>query len=96
MSLQFVCVFVCAAEAEDLNNRLQGTKQRVSELERTLSSVSTQQKQFEKVTNIAVFTSKLKSFKSGIINKCFPFCLQQNKEFEKERDSLRLEVFRLK
>ncbi|KAK5852015.1 hypothetical protein PBY51_023521 [Eleginops maclovinus] len=37
-----------AAEAEDLNNRLQGTKQRVSELERTLSSVSTQQKQFEK------------------------------------------------
>ncbi|KAM8828986.1 golgin subfamily A member 2 isoform 3-T3 [Spinachia spinachia] len=56
-----------AAEAEELNNRLQTTKQRVSELERTLSSVSTQQKQFEK----------------------------HNKEFEKERDSLRLEVFRL-
>uniref|UniRef100_A0AAQ4PKV1 Golgin A2 n=1 Tax=Gasterosteus aculeatus aculeatus TaxID=481459 RepID=A0AAQ4PKV1_GASAC len=56
-----------AAEAEELNNRLQVTKQRVSELERTLSSVSTQQKQFEK----------------------------HNKEFEKERDSLRLEVFRL-
>ncbi|XP_033502566.1 golgin subfamily A member 2 isoform X2 [Epinephelus lanceolatus] len=56
-----------AAEAEELNNRLQATKQRVSELERTLSSVSTQQKMFEK----------------------------QNKEFEKERDSLRLEVFRL-
>ncbi|XP_068562381.1 golgin subfamily A member 2 isoform X3 [Cebidichthys violaceus] len=56
-----------AAEAEELNNRLQATKQRVSELERTLSSVSTQQKQFEK----------------------------HNKEFEKERDSLRLEVFRL-
>uniref|UniRef100_A0A8C9YPF1 Golgin A2 n=1 Tax=Sander lucioperca TaxID=283035 RepID=A0A8C9YPF1_SANLU len=55
------------AEAEELNNRLQATKQRVSELERTLSSVSTQQKQFEK----------------------------HNKEFEKERDSLRLEVFRL-
>ncbi|XP_041666358.1 golgin subfamily A member 2 isoform X2 [Cheilinus undulatus] len=54
-------------EAEELNNRLQATKQRVSELERTLSSVSTQQKQFEK----------------------------HNKEFEKERDSLRLEVFRL-
>ncbi|XP_024154885.1 golgin subfamily A member 2 isoform X3 [Oryzias melastigma] len=35
-------------EAEELNNRLQGTKQRVSELERTLSSVSTQQKQLEK------------------------------------------------
>ncbi|XP_020563301.1 golgin subfamily A member 2 isoform X3 [Oryzias latipes] len=35
-------------EAEELNNRLQATKQRVSELERTLSSVSTQQKQFEK------------------------------------------------
>ncbi|XP_070706234.1 golgin subfamily A member 2 isoform X2 [Pempheris klunzingeri] len=55
------------AEADELNNRLQSTKQRVSELERTLSSVSTQQKQFEK----------------------------HNKEFEKERDSLRLEVFRL-
>ncbi|XP_059213803.1 golgin subfamily A member 2 isoform X1 [Centropristis striata] len=37
-----------AGEAEELNNRLQATKQRVSELERTLSSVSTQQKQFEK------------------------------------------------
>ncbi|XP_034751526.1 golgin subfamily A member 2 isoform X2 [Etheostoma cragini] len=56
-----------AAEADELNNRLQATKQRVSELERTLSSVSTQQKQFER----------------------------HNKEFEKERDSLRLEVFRL-
>ncbi|KAM9307260.1 golgin subfamily A member 2 isoform 3-T3 [Pholidichthys leucotaenia] len=55
------------AEAEDLNNRLQATKQRVSELERTLSSVSTQQKQFER----------------------------HNKELEKERDNLRLEVFRL-
>nr|XP_046230814.1 golgin subfamily A member 2 isoform X2 [Scatophagus argus] len=55
------------AEAEELNNRLQATKQRVSELERTLSSVSTQQKQFEK----------------------------HNKELEKERDNLRLEMFRL-
>ncbi|XP_018588401.2 golgin subfamily A member 2 isoform X2 [Scleropages formosus] len=35
-------------EAEELSNRLQASKQRVSELERTLSSVSTQQKQFEK------------------------------------------------
>ncbi|TNM92022.1 hypothetical protein fugu_019034 [Takifugu bimaculatus] len=56
-----------SAEAEELNNRLQSSKQRVSELERTLSSVSTQQKQFEK----------------------------HNKELEKERDSLRLELFRL-
>ncbi|XP_058631523.1 golgin subfamily A member 2 isoform X4 [Onychostoma macrolepis] len=54
------------AEAEDLSSRLQASKQRVSELERTLSSVSTQQKQFEK----------------------------HNKELEKERDSLRLEVLR--
>ncbi|XP_017579786.2 golgin subfamily A member 2 isoform X2 [Pygocentrus nattereri] len=54
-------------EAEELNNRLQSSKQRVSELERTLSTVSTQQKQFEK----------------------------QNKDLEKERDGLRLEVFRL-
>ncbi|XP_067340146.1 golgin subfamily A member 2 isoform X5 [Channa argus] len=56
------------AEAEEYNNRLQSTKQRVSELERTLSSVSSQQKQFEK----------------------------HNKDLEKERDNLRLEVFRLK
>uniref|UniRef100_H3C2V3 Golgin A2 n=1 Tax=Tetraodon nigroviridis TaxID=99883 RepID=H3C2V3_TETNG len=56
-----------SAEAEELNNRLQSSKQRVSELERTLSSVSTQQKQFEK----------------------------HNKELEKERDNLRLELFRL-
>ncbi|KAM4719319.1 golgin subfamily A member 2 isoform 2-T2 [Anableps anableps] len=55
------------AEAEELNNRLQTTKQRVSELERTLSTFSTQQKQFER----------------------------QNKELEKERDNLRLEVLRL-
>ncbi|XP_068608825.1 golgin subfamily A member 2 [Brachionichthys hirsutus] len=56
-----------AAEAEELNNRLQAAKQRVSELERTLSSVSTQQKQLEK----------------------------HNKELEKERDNMRLEMFRL-
>ncbi|KAM8743373.1 golgin subfamily A member 2 isoform 1-T1 [Acanthopagrus schlegelii] len=55
------------AETEELNNRLQASKQRVSELERTLSTVSSQQKQFEK----------------------------HNKELEKERDSLRLEMFRL-
>ncbi|XP_019735162.1 golgin subfamily A member 2 isoform X5 [Hippocampus comes] len=55
-----------AGEAEELTSRLQSTKQRVSELERTLSSVSTQQKQFEK----------------------------HNKELEKERDALRLEIFR--
>ncbi|TKS84409.1 Golgin subfamily A member 2 130 kDa cis-Golgi matrix protein [Collichthys lucidus] len=55
------------AETEELNNRLQATKQRVSELERTLSSVSTQQKHFEK----------------------------HNKDLEKERDNLRLEMFRL-
>ncbi|XP_009299397.1 golgin subfamily A member 2 isoform X3 [Danio rerio] len=55
-----------AAEAEDLSSRLQASKQRVSELERTLSSVSTQQKQHER----------------------------HNKELEKERDSLRLEIIR--
>uniref|UniRef100_A0AAY4AUR5 Golgin subfamily A conserved domain-containing protein n=1 Tax=Denticeps clupeoides TaxID=299321 RepID=A0AAY4AUR5_9TELE len=54
-------------DAEELNSRLQGSKQRVSELERTLSTVSLQQKQFEK----------------------------HNKELEKDRDSLRLEVYRL-
>ncbi|KAK7163883.1 hypothetical protein R3I94_002559 [Phoxinus phoxinus] len=55
-----------SGEAEDLSSRLQASKHRVSELERTLSTVSTQQKQFEK----------------------------HNKELEKERDSLRLEILR--
>ncbi|XP_056601819.1 golgin subfamily A member 2 isoform X9 [Triplophysa dalaica] len=55
------------AEAEDLSSRLQANKRRVSELERTLSTVSTQQKQFEK----------------------------HNKELERERDSLRVEILRL-
>ncbi|XP_056314886.1 golgin subfamily A member 2 [Danio aesculapii] len=59
-------VRLCDSEAEDLSSRLQATKQRVSELERTLSSVSTQQKQHER----------------------------HNKELEKERDSLRLEIIR--
>ncbi|XP_057212054.1 golgin subfamily A member 2 isoform X5 [Triplophysa rosa] len=54
-------------EAEDLSSRLQASKRRVSELERTLSTVSTQQKQFEK----------------------------HNKELEKERDNLRVEILRL-
>ncbi|TSL28286.1 Golgin subfamily A member 2 [Bagarius yarrelli] len=54
-------------EAEELNNRVHASKQRVSELERTLSTVSTQQKQLEK----------------------------HNKELEKDRDTLRLEIFRL-
>ncbi|KAK3527524.1 hypothetical protein QTP86_024299 [Hemibagrus guttatus] len=54
-------------DAEELNNRLHASKQRVSELERTLSTVSTQQKQLEK----------------------------HNKELAKDRDSLRLEIFRL-
>ncbi|XP_060718528.1 golgin subfamily A member 2 isoform X5 [Tachysurus vachellii] len=54
-------------EAEELNNRLHSSKYRVSELERTLSTVSTQQKQLEK----------------------------HNKELEKDRDSLRLEILRL-
>lgn len=49
---------VCVAEAEELNNRLQSSKQRVSELERTLSSVSTQQKQFEKVRDTVSCLSK--------------------------------------
>ncbi|CAL8385042.1 unnamed protein product [Gadus morhua 'NCC'] len=56
-----------AGEADELSHRLQSTKQRMAELERTLSSVSTQQKQFEK----------------------------HNKDLEKERDSLRQEVYRL-
>ncbi|MGH0149850.1 UNVERIFIED_CONTAM: hypothetical protein FKN15_015939 [Acipenser sinensis] len=40
-----------AVEVEELGNRLQSTRQRVGELERTLSSVSTQQKQFEKFSS---------------------------------------------
>lgn len=50
------CPAVSVAEAEELNSRLQSTKQRVSELERTLSSVSTQQKQFEKVRDTMILS----------------------------------------
>ncbi|XP_077140508.1 golgin subfamily A member 2 isoform X3 [Ranitomeya variabilis] len=39
------------AEVEDLVMRLQSTRQRVTELERTLSSISAQQKQLEKLNN---------------------------------------------
>lgn len=37
-------------ESEDLASRLQASRQRVGELERTLSAVSTQQKQTDKVS----------------------------------------------
>ncbi|XP_029467498.1 golgin subfamily A member 2 isoform X2 [Rhinatrema bivittatum] len=55
-----------AGEAEDLASRLQSSRQRVAELERTLSSISTQQKHFEK----------------------------HNKQLEKDRDSLRLDLYK--
>ncbi|XP_067398195.1 golgin subfamily A member 2 isoform X5 [Emydura macquarii macquarii] len=55
-----------AGEAEDLATRLQSSRQRVSELERTLSSISTQQKQLEK----------------------------HNRETVKERDSLKLDLYK--
>ncbi|XP_030063796.1 golgin subfamily A member 2 isoform X2 [Microcaecilia unicolor] len=55
-----------AGEAEDLASRLQTSRQRVAELERTLSSISTQQKHFEK----------------------------QNKQLEKDRDSLKLDLYK--
>uniref|UniRef100_A0A8C2UDQ7 Golgin A2 n=1 Tax=Coturnix japonica TaxID=93934 RepID=A0A8C2UDQ7_COTJA len=55
-----------SGEAEDLAARLQSSRQRVSELERTLSSISMQQKQSEK----------------------------HNKELVKERDNLKLELYK--
>ncbi|XP_074067143.1 golgin subfamily A member 2 isoform X4 [Macrotis lagotis] len=55
-----------SGESEDLANRLQSSRQRVGELERTLSSVSTQQKQAD---------------------RC-------NKELTKERDALKLELYK--
>lgn len=61
-------VLVCVAEAEELNNRLQSAKQRVSELERTLSSVSTQQKQFEKVSDTMIIS---KNIKLNIADCCY-------------------------
>lgn len=57
--LQRFALTGCVAEAEELNNRLQTTKHRVSELERTLSTVSTQQKQFERVTYLKDLIMKL-------------------------------------
>ncbi|KAF1608896.1 UNVERIFIED_CONTAM: Golgin subfamily A member 2, partial [Eudyptes pachyrhynchus] len=55
-----------SGEAENLAARLHSSRQRVSELERTLSSISTQQKQSEK----------------------------HNKELVKERDNLKLELYK--
>ncbi|KAM5298592.1 golgin subfamily A member 2 [Ctenodactylus gundi] len=55
-----------AGESEDLAQRLKSSRQRVGELERTLSAVSTQQKQADK----------------------------HNKELTKERDALRLELYK--
>ncbi|XP_052670279.1 golgin subfamily A member 2 isoform X1 [Harpia harpyja] len=56
----------CSGEAENLAARLHSSRQRVSELERTLSSISMQQKQSEK----------------------------HNKELVKERDNLKLELYK--
>ncbi|KAG8512771.1 Golgin subfamily A member 2 [Galemys pyrenaicus] len=55
-----------AGESEELAGRLQSTRQRVGELERTLSAVSTQQKQTD----------------------------QYNKDLTKERDCLKLKLYR--
>ncbi|XP_064379764.1 golgin subfamily A member 2 isoform X5 [Dromaius novaehollandiae] len=55
-----------SGEAEDLAARLQSSRQRVAELERTLSSISMQQKQSDK----------------------------HNKELVKERDNLKLELYK--
>ncbi|XP_050011328.1 golgin subfamily A member 2 isoform X2 [Alexandromys fortis] len=55
-----------AGESEDLANRLQSSRQRVGELERTLSTVSTQQKQADRY----------------------------NKDLTKERDALKLELYK--
>nr|XP_055182847.1 golgin subfamily A member 2 isoform X4 [Nyctereutes procyonoides] len=55
-----------AGESEDLASRLQSSRQRVSELERTLSAVSTQQKQVDR----------------------------HNKDLTKERDTLKLELYK--
>lgn len=41
---------VISGECEDLAGRLKSSRQRVGELEKTLSAVSTQQKQVEKVS----------------------------------------------
>nr|XP_035973804.1 golgin subfamily A member 2 isoform X6 [Halichoerus grypus] len=55
-----------AGESEDLASRLQSSRQRVGELERTLSAVSTQQKQTDR----------------------------HNKDLTKERDALKLELYK--
>ncbi|XP_068067472.1 golgin subfamily A member 2 isoform X3 [Anomalospiza imberbis] len=60
------CALTCPGEAESLAARLHSSRQRVSELERTLSSISMQQKQSEK----------------------------HNKELVKERDNLKLELYK--
>uniref|UniRef100_A0A4W3GHQ4 Golgin A2 n=1 Tax=Callorhinchus milii TaxID=7868 RepID=A0A4W3GHQ4_CALMI len=89
-----------AGEAEELNTRLQSTRQRVAELERTLSSISSQQKQSDKVN-----AHLLQSCCWGwgwcggelclILSHGDFFFLQVSKELEKERENLKVELYRL-
>ncbi|CAH2316240.1 golgin subfamily A member 2 isoform X2 [Pelobates cultripes] len=87
------------AESEDLSMRLQSVKQRVTELERTLSSVSTQQKQAEKLNKELEKERDNLRLESLKISKNTDELKQQNSELSEklnalisENASMRLEV----
>lgn len=64
---------------------MQSTKQRVSELERTLSSVSTQQKQFEKVVNAQKVQEMFVDQTNGILYFCDSLSAAQQRVRKRER-----------
>ncbi|XP_063288690.1 golgin subfamily A member 2 isoform X3 [Pelobates fuscus] len=87
------------AESEDLSMRLQSVRQRVTELERTLSSVSTQQKQAEKLNKELEKERDNLRLESLKISKNTDELKQQNSELSEklnalisENASMRLEV----
>ncbi|KAM8934514.1 golgin subfamily A member 2 [Pelodytes ibericus] len=87
------------AESEDLAMRLQSTRQRVSELERTLSSISTQQKQAEKLYKDLERERDNLRLESLKISKSSEELKQQNSEMSEklnavlsENASMRLDV----
>ncbi|XP_018419556.1 PREDICTED: golgin subfamily A member 2 [Nanorana parkeri] len=76
------------AEVEDLVMRLQSTRQRVTELERTLSSLSAQQKQLEKLNKELEKDRdnlRLESLKNS---KCSEELKQQNSELSEKLNAL--------
>ncbi|XP_051892974.1 golgin subfamily A member 2 isoform X2 [Pristis pectinata] len=80
-----------SGEVEDLSNKLQSSRQRVAELERTLSSVSSQQKQSDKISK--ELEKERENLKQEVyrLNKMSEEVKQQNSELSEQLRSRVLE-----